>query len=75
MAETFYFLGGSLLRLAFTRNRKRDNVKSGVAATLCNRPFPNSYLPPLQSESKGEAFVMVISSTLHMNKKLVRLFL
>ena len=52
MAETFYFLGGSLLRLAFTRNRKRDNVKSGVAATLCNRPFPNSCLPPLQSESK-----------------------
>ena len=33
-----------------------------------NRPFPSSYLPPLQSESKCVVFVMVISSTLHMNE-------
>ena len=33
-----------------------------------NRPFPSSCLPPLQSESKCEVFVMVISSTLHMNE-------
>ena len=35
---------------------------------LLNRPFPSSSLPPLQSESKCEVFVMVISSTLHMNE-------
>ena len=33
-----------------------------------NRPFPSSSLPTLQSESKCEVFVMVISSTLHMNE-------
>ena len=33
-----------------------------------NRPFPSSCLPPLQSESKCEVFVMVISSTLHLNE-------
>ena len=33
-----------------------------------NRPFPSSCLLPLQSESKCEVFVMVISSTLHMNE-------
>ena len=33
-----------------------------------NRPFPNSCLPPLQNESKCEMFVVVISSTLHMNE-------
>ena len=33
-----------------------------------NRPFPSSCLPPLQSESKCEVFVMLISSTLHMNE-------
>ena len=32
------------------------------------RPFPSSCLSPLQSESKCEVFVMVISSTLHMNE-------
>ena len=31
-----------------------------------NRPFPSSCLPALQSESKCEVFVMVISSTLHI---------
>ena len=36
---------------------------------LPHRPFPSSSLPPLQSESKCEVFVMVISSTLHMNEK------
>ena len=30
--------------------------------------FRGSCLPPLQSESKCEVFVMVISSTLHMNE-------
>ena len=35
--------------------------------SVLNRPFPSSCLPPLQSESKCEVFVMVISSTLHMN--------
>ena len=34
----------------------------------CNRPFPSSCLPHHQSESKCEVFVMVISSTLHMNE-------
>ena len=33
-----------------------------------NKPFPSSCLPPLQSESKCEVFVVVISSTLHMNE-------
>ena len=33
-----------------------------------NRPFPSSCLPPLQSESKCKVFVMLISSTLHMNE-------
>ena len=33
-----------------------------------NRPFPSSRMSPLQSESKCEVFVMVISSTLHMNE-------
>ena len=31
-----------------------------VSAT-CNRPFPSSSLPPLQSESKCEVFLMKIS--------------
>ena len=34
-----------------------------------NRPFPSSCLPSLESKSKCEVFVMVISSTLHMNEK------
>ena len=33
-----------------------------------NRPFPSSCLLSLQSEYKCEVFVMVISSTLHMNE-------
>ena len=33
-----------------------------------SRPFPSSCLPPLQSESKCEIFVVVISPTLHMNE-------
>ena len=36
--------------------------------TESNRPFPSSCLPPLQSESKCEVFVMVISATLRMNE-------
>ena len=39
-----------------------------VVEYLANRPFPSSSLPSLQSESKCEVFVMVISSTLHMNE-------
>ena len=35
---------------------------------VSNRPFPSSCLPSLQSESKCAVFVMVISSTLHMNE-------
>ena len=31
-------------------------------------PFPSSCLPPLQSESKCRVFVMVISSTWHINE-------
>ena len=34
---------------------------------LNNRPFPSSCLPFFQIESQREVFVMVISSTLHMN--------
>ena len=33
-----------------------------------NRPFPSSCLPSLESESKCKVFVMVISSTLHLNE-------
>ena len=33
-----------------------------------NSPFPSSCLPPLQTESKCKVFVMVISSTLHLNE-------
>ena len=38
----------------------------GLGRRRLNRPFPSSCLPPLQSESKCEVFVMVISSTLNM---------
>ena len=47
------------------RNKVRGQVKE---IGICNRPFPRSCLPPLQSESKCEVFVMVISSTLHVNE-------
>ena len=40
----------------------------GANKHLCNRPFPSSCLPPLESESKCKVFVMVIISTLHMNE-------
>ena len=40
-------------------------------AVKWNRPFPSSYLPPHQSESKCEVFVMVISSTLKYEWKLI----
>ena len=33
-----------------------------------NRPFPSSCLTPLQSKSKRDVFVIVISSTLHINE-------
>ena len=35
---------------------------------LCNRPFPSSLQSLFQSESKGEFFVMVISSKFNVNK-------
>ena len=38
------------------------------ASSEPSRPFPSSRLPPLQNESKCKVFVMVNSSTLHMNK-------
>ena len=41
---------------------------STIWRVCLNRPFPSSCLPPLQSEFKCEVFVMVISSTLHMNE-------
>ena len=41
---------------------------AAILILLFNRPFPSSCLPPLQSESKCEVFVMLISSTLHMNE-------
>ena len=44
------------------------NKPDGTIITPVNRPFPSSCLPPLQSESKCEVFVMIISSTLHMNE-------
>ena len=39
-----------------------------IVANTDNRPFPSSCLPSLESESKCEDFVMVISSTLHLNE-------
>ena len=39
-----------------------------VGRKVNNRPFPSSILPSLQGESTCEVFVMVISSTLHMNE-------
>ena len=33
-----------------------------------NRPFPSLRLPPLQSESKCDVFVIEISYILHMNE-------
>ena len=38
------------------------------AVYLNEKPFLRSHLPPLQSESKCKVFVMVISSTIHMNE-------
>ena len=43
-----------------------EDVK--VGKSQANMPFSSSCLPPLQSESKCEVFVMVISSTLYMNE-------
>ena len=39
-----------------------------ISSPLPNRPFLSSRMSPLQRESKCEVFVMVISSTLHMNE-------
>ena len=46
---------------------KIPNCEGGYESAADNRPFP-SCLPPLQSESKCKVFVMIISSTLHMNE-------
>ena len=40
----------------------------GAGSRQCNKPFPSSFLPPLQSKSRCEIFVMVITSTSHMNE-------
>ena len=53
--------------LIFTRF-KFHHGDINVMLKLSNRPFPSLSLPPLQSESKCGVFVMVISSTLHMNE-------
>ena len=51
------------------RAAAKETKDAGDSRTyLDNRPFPSSRLPPLQSESKCEVFVMIISSTLHMNE-------
>ena len=47
---------------------KKAQIMDTVIADLVKRPFPRSCLPPLQGESKCKVFVMVISSTLHMNE-------
>ena len=44
------------------------SVEATLVTNEINRPFPSSWLPPLQSESKCEVFVMVIGATLHMNE-------
>ena len=46
----------------------KSEITSLIVGGEWIRPFPSSILPPLQSESTCEAFVMVISSTLHMNE-------
>ena len=48
--------------------RVQVKIISIMHDTKFNKPFPSSCLPPLQSESKCEVFVMVISFTLHMNE-------
>ena len=45
-------------------------LKKKISNHLTWPPFPSSCLPPLQSESKCEVFVIVVSSTLNMNEKL-----
>ena len=47
-----------------------QNDWKSVNRELLNRPFPSSRFPPLQRVFKYEVFVMVISSTLHMNENL-----
>ena len=49
-------------------NQKEKNYHLDLSLSCSNRPFPSSCLPRLQSESKCEVFVMVISSTLDMNR-------
>ena len=50
------------------KQKTKQNALHYGNGTGANRPFPSSCLPPLQSESKCEVFVMVIGSTLHMNE-------
>ena len=49
-------------------NHKRRTSNHVLFSTYQKRSFPSSCLPPLQSESKCDVFVMVIGSTLHMNE-------
>ena len=44
---------------SMAQNERNPDVKS--AKPVQNSPFPNSCLPPLQSESKCEVFLMKIS--------------
>ena len=61
---------------AHTRKRSIQNILKKAGAPLVSNQLSRSStghfrvhgLPPLQSESKCEVFVMVISSTLHMNE-------
>ena len=58
--------------MASTVSNGNDRLRNGnlrrLTGLLPIRPFPSSCLPPHQSESKYDVFVMVISSTLHMNE-------
>ena len=64
-----YSMLNQKLRSAKAGNETKIKATSGLIALVSlNRPFPSSCLPPLQSESKCEVFVMVIGSTLHMNE-------
>ena len=59
---------GFLRLLRFSPLHKNQYLIRVNVVCVPNRPFPSSCLPPLQSETKCEVFVMVISSTLHMNE-------
>ena len=45
--------------------------RGGVVKFNLNRPFPSSCLPPLQSESNGEVFLMKISFHSYFKEELI----